>query len=151
MRNQILSILPALILVGAVSVGLGSCTKKTEPGFQGVQFSAEQRALVKSEDLKVGTGDAAVPGKTVTVHYTGWLTSGKKFDSSYDHGQPFSFVLGTGSVIPGWDMGVEGMRVGGKRKLTLPPQIAYGHEAKGDVIPADSTLVFEVELLGVNG
>lgn len=100
-------------------------------------------------DLVVGTGDAAVAGKTATVHYTGWLTNGKKFDSSVDRGQPFSFPLGAGRVIKGWDEGVQGMKVGGKRKLTIPSDLGYGARGAGGVIPPNATLVFDVELLGV--
>lgn len=103
---------------------------------------------LESTDISVGTGDEAVAGKTVSVHYTGTLTDGTKFDSSLDRGQPFEFVLGTGQVIKGWDDGVAGMKVGGKRKLVIPPDLAYGDRAQGS-IPANSTLVFEVELLGV--
>ena len=101
------------------------------------------------EDLVVGTGAAAAAGQTATVHYTGWLTNGKKFDSSKDHGDPFSFPLGAGRVIKGWDEGVAGMKVGGKRKLTIPPQLGYGARGAGGAIPPNATLVFEVELLGV--
>ena len=102
-------------------------------------------------DLVVGEGPEATAGKTVSVHYTGTLTNGKKFDSSLDRGQPFKFPLGAGRVIKGWDQGVAGMKVGGKRKLTIPPELAYGNQAVGgDLIPANSTLVFEVELLGVS-
>lgn len=104
---------------------------------------------LKIEDLKVGTGAEAVAGKTVTVNYTGWLTDGTKFDSSLDSGQPFSFVLGTGYVIPGWDQGVAGMKVGGKRRLTVPPALGYGANGAGGVIPPNATLVFDVELLNV--
>jgi FKBP-type peptidyl-prolyl cis-trans isomerase FkpA len=103
---------------------------------------------LKIEDLKVGTGALATAGHTVSVHYTGWLTSGKKFDSSRDRGRPFSFSLGAGRVIRGWDEGVAGMKVGGMRRLTIPPALGYGDRAVGP-IPAGSTLVFEVELLGV--
>ena len=104
---------------------------------------------LKIEDVKVGTGAEAVAGKGVTVHYTGTLTDGKKFDSSLDHGQPFSFPLGAGRVIKGWDEGVAGMKVGGKRKLTIPPELGYGAAGAGAVIPANATLLFDVELLSV--
>jgi FKBP-type peptidyl-prolyl cis-trans isomerase len=100
------------------------------------------------EDLKVGTGAEAVAGKKVTVNYKGTLTSGVQFDSSYDRGIPFDFVLGAGGVIQGWDEGVAGMKVGGKRKLTIPASLGYGARAVGS-IPANSTLIFEVELLKV--
>jgi len=101
------------------------------------------------EDVVVRTGGEAVKGKLVSVHYTGWLTDGKKFDSSKDRGQPFQFPLGRGQVIRGWDDGVQGMKVGGKRKLTIPPDLGYGAQGAGGVIPPNATLVFEVELLGV--
>jgi FKBP-type peptidyl-prolyl cis-trans isomerase FkpA len=101
------------------------------------------------EDLVVGTGGTAASGQKVTVHYTGWLTNGTKFDSSKDRGDPFVFPLGKGQVIKGWDQGVQGMKVGGKRKLTIPPEMGYGARGAGGVIPPNATLVFEVELLGV--
>ncbi|WP_310446788.1 FKBP-type peptidyl-prolyl cis-trans isomerase [Thiobacillus sp.] len=101
------------------------------------------------EDLVVGTGDTATAGQTVVVHYTGWLTNGTKFDSSLDRNDPFDFKLGMGRVIAGWDQGVAGMQVGGKRKLTIPPQLGYGERGAGGVIPPNATLVFDVELLAV--
>jgi FKBP-type peptidyl-prolyl cis-trans isomerase FkpA len=101
------------------------------------------------EDLVVGNGDAASAGQRVSVHYTGWLTNGNKFDSSKDRGQPFMFSLGRGEVIRGWDEGVTGMKVGGKRKLTIPPDLGYGARGAGGVIPPNATLMFEVELLAV--
>jgi FKBP-type peptidyl-prolyl cis-trans isomerase len=101
------------------------------------------------EEIVVGTGTEAVAGKSVGVHYTGWLTNGKKFDSSVDRGEPFSFELGAGQVIKGWDQGVAGMKIGGKRKLTIPPELGYGARGAGGVIPPQATLVFEVELLSV--
>lgn len=101
------------------------------------------------EDLSVGGGDEAVAGKTVVVHYIGWLANGTKFDSSRDRNDPFDFRLGAGEVIRGWDQGVAGMRVGGRRKLTIPPEMGYGSRGAGGVIPPNATLVFEVELLAV--
>ena len=100
-------------------------------------------------DQIVGTGQTAKAGQTVSVHYTGWLTNGKKFDSSVDRGQPFSFRLGVGQVIKGWDEGVQGMKIGGKRKLTIPSNLGYGARGAGGLIPPHATLVFDVELLGV--
>jgi FKBP-type peptidyl-prolyl cis-trans isomerase FkpA len=104
---------------------------------------------LKSEDLKVGTGVEATPGKTVTVHYVGTLANGSKFDSSRDRNEGFTFRLGAGQVIQGWDQGVAGMKVGGLRKLTIPPELGYGARGFPPVIPPNSTLVFEVELLQV--
>jgi FKBP-type peptidyl-prolyl cis-trans isomerase FkpA len=101
------------------------------------------------EDLVVGEGDPAGTGQQVTVHYTGWLTNGNKFDSSRDRDDPFVFGLGRGQVIRGWDEGVQGMKVGGKRKLTIPSALGYGVRGAGGVIPPNAILVFEVELLGV--
>jgi len=104
---------------------------------------------LKYVDLKVGDGTLAESGKTVVVHYTGWLTDNTKFDSSVDRGEPFSFQLGAGQVIRGWDEGVKGMRVGGKRKLTIPPDLGYGERGAGGAIPPNATLVFDVEVLEV--
>ncbi len=102
-----------------------------------------------TEDIVVGTGTEATNGKRVTVNYVGTLTDGKKFDSSYDRNQPFTFTLGAREVIAGWDQGVLGMKVGGKRKLTIPPELGYGSRGAGADIPPNATLIFEVELLGV--
>ncbi len=102
------------------------------------------------DDLLVGDGPAARRGQRVEVHYTGWLTDGTKFDSSHDRGQPFGFRLGAGEVILGWDDGVVGMQVGGKRRLTIGPDLAYGRRGMRGVIPPNATLVFEVELMGVS-
>jgi len=104
---------------------------------------------LKYVDQMIGSGDVAAAGKTVSVHYTGWLENGKKFDSSVDRGQPFSFPLGAGRVIKGWDEGVQGMKVGGKRKLIIPANLGYGSRGAGGVIPPNATLIFDVELLGV--
>jgi FKBP-type peptidyl-prolyl cis-trans isomerase FkpA len=101
------------------------------------------------EDLVEGTGQAANAGDSVRVHYTGFLTDGTKFDSSLDRRSPFVFPLGAGRVIKGWDEGVEGMKVGGKRKLRIPPDLGYGSRGAGGVIPPNAELIFEVELLGI--
>ena len=106
-------------------------------------------ADLQIEELRPGQGDEAASGATVDVHYTGWLTDGSKFDSSLDRGQAFSFTLGAQQVISGWDQGVAGMKVGGKRKLTIPAHLGYGQRGAGGVIPPGATLIFEVELLAV--
>ncbi len=112
---------------------------------------------LQMNDLAEGEGAMALSGKTVEVHYTGWLfdpkapeTKGRKFDSSRDRGEPFSFQLGAGQVIAGWDRGVAGMRIGGQRRLTIPPEMGYGARGAGGVIPPNATLVFDVELLGLS-
>jgi len=105
---------------------------------------------MKVEIVKEGSGEAAKTGDTVSVHYTGTLTNGTKFDSSVDRGTPFEFTLGQNRVIQGWELGVAGMKVGEKRKLTIPPELAYGTQSVGGVIPANSILQFDVELLGIN-
>lgn len=105
--------------------------------------------MLEIDDLSPGTGTEATEGRTVSVHYTGTLTNGEKFDSSLDRGRPFEFTLGAGRVIKGWEQGVLGMKVGGKRKLTIPPELGYGARGFPPVIPANATLVFEIELLDV--
>lgn len=145
-------------LVLCVVVLATSCTKQEAPnpgtlplppGAVAPPKPVANVTELKMEDTTVGTGAVAEAGKRVTVHYTGWLANGTKFDSSKDHGQPFTFQLGAGQVIKGWDQGVAGMKVGGMRKLTIPPDLAYGPNGAGGVIPPNATLVFEVELLGV--
>jgi FKBP-type peptidyl-prolyl cis-trans isomerase len=101
-------------------------------------------------DIVIGTGATATPGSAVKVHYSGFLTNGQKFDSSRDRGEPFSFPLGEGQVIKGWDEGVAGMKVGGKRQLRIPPELGYGAAGAGGAIPPNATLIFDVELLDVN-
>jgi FKBP-type peptidyl-prolyl cis-trans isomerase FkpA len=139
----------------ATLVSLPACTKKDEAsptdttGTTSAPQGVDSVTELKIEELKTGDGKEAKSGQTVSVHYTGWLTNGTKFDSSLDRKAPFSFNLGAGMVIPGWDQGVAGMKVGGKRKLTIPSHLAYGERGAGGVIPPNSTLVFEVELLEV--
>ncbi|EGC16818.1 peptidylprolyl isomerase [Kingella denitrificans ATCC 33394] len=112
--------------------------------------SKESKMGFVIEDVQEGTGKTAQKGKDITVHYTGYLTDGTVFDSSVSRGQPLTITLGVGQVIRGWDEGFDGMKEGGKRKLTIPPEMGYGARAVGGVIPANSTLVFEVELLRVH-
>jgi FKBP-type peptidyl-prolyl cis-trans isomerase FkpA len=149
----IASLAVIVLIVGGVLVfGKGS---NNANGSQPAQSSGSPAASaspagkLEVTDEVVGTGDEAVAGKTVTVNYVGTLTNGKKFDSSYDRNQPFDFKLGGGQVIKGWDEGVAGMKVGGKRKLVIPPDLGYGAQGAGSDIPPNATLVFEVELLGV--
>jgi len=115
-------------------------------------LNCENRVMaeLEIEDQIVGDGDEAVAGQTVEVHYTGWLVDGTKFDSSLDRDQTFSFKLGAGQVIAGWDQGVTGMKIGGARKLTIPPEMGYGERGAGGVIPPNATLVFKVELIGLS-
>mgnify|MGYP001395564945 CR=1 FL=1 len=118
--------------------------------FLALHISNVTAGFLEIEDLSVGTGVEAINGDKVTVHYTGWLIDGTKFDSSLDRGQPFSFQIGARQVIEGWDRGLRGMQVGGVRKLTIPPELAYGDRAVGGgLIPANSTLVFEIRLLKI--
>jgi FKBP-type peptidyl-prolyl cis-trans isomerase len=136
-----------MTLVVMIVTGEGGTMAASEQG-SGSQEITTSSGL-SYVDQVIGTGDVAVAGKTTTVHYTGWLTNGQKFDSSVDRGQPFSFPLGAGRVIKGWDEGVQGMKVGGKRKLTIPSALGYGARGAGGVIPPNATLIFDVELLGV--
>jgi FKBP-type peptidyl-prolyl cis-trans isomerase len=100
-------------------------------------------------DIRVGNGESAKEGSRVRVHYTGWLTTGKKFDSSVDAGKPFDFTIGNGEVIKGWEDGITGMRVGGKRQLRIPPELGYGADGYPPAIPPNATLIFDIQLLGV--
>ncbi len=146
---HLMATVTALVALGAGAAGLAQAATQTE----------KEKKMTKTEsglqyrDTKEGTGEKPKTGQTCVMHYTGWLwvdgAKGKKFDSSVDRGQPFDFVIGTGQVIKGWDEGVMSMKVGGKRELLIPPNLAYGSRGAGRVIPPDSTLLFEVELLKV--
>jgi FKBP-type peptidyl-prolyl cis-trans isomerase FkpA len=150
---------PLLLVVVVAALVLGGCGQPgaaTAPNATTTTTSSGTKAAevtmpdgLTFTDDQVGTGAEAQAGKTVSVHYTGWLTDGTKFDSSRDRNQPFSFPLGRGQVIKGWDEGVAGMKVGGKRTLTIPPDLGYGARGAGGVIPPNATLKFEVELLDV--
>jgi FKBP-type peptidyl-prolyl cis-trans isomerase len=140
------------IVVGAAVLAalVAACSQSQAPsGGGGGGQEVTTASGLKYTDTKVGTGAEAKAGQNVSVHYTGWLTNGTKFDSSKDRGQPFNFPLGGGRVIKGWDEGVQGMKVGGTRKLTIPANLGYGPQGAGGVIPPNATLVFEVDLLDV--
>ena len=153
-----------LVVTVAAACGGGDEEASPTPTVRGTQVSGTQAAggppAVSGEptttasglqfiDVKVGSGASPQTGQTVVVHYTGWLTSGRKFDSSVDRGQPFSFVIGTGKVIKGWDEGVASMKVGGKRRLIIPPELGYGAGGYPPIIPANAQLIFDVELLEI--
>ena len=146
-------LLVSLVLLGGCQQDRGTAT--TTMAADAALTQGDNMSLQQT-DTKVGTGAPMKKGQTAVVHYTGWLFSagasdnkGTKFDSSVDRGQPFSFPLGAGNVIKGWDEGVLGMQVGGKRTLIIPPEMGYGARGAGGVIPGGATLVFEVELLGI--
>jgi len=155
-RRSSLLLVVGLALIATIALGgcgaKASDSSKPAPEATPAEStgSAEQATELKIKDDTVGTGTEAKNGDRVNVHYTGWLTDGTKFDSSKDRGQPFAFTLGAGEVIPGWDQGVVGMKVGGKRTLTIPPDLGYGAQGAGGVIPPNATLVFEVELVSVD-
>ncbi|RPH95922.1 FKBP-type peptidyl-prolyl cis-trans isomerase [candidate division KSB1 bacterium] len=145
MKRIIAVLLGVSLLVLAASCGGGG--KKAGEGALGDTVTTASG--LKYVDIKAGSGASPQPGQTAEVHYTGWLTDGKKFDSSKDRNQPFSFQIGQGRVIKGWDEGVASMKVGGVRKLIIPPQLGYGERGAGNVIPPHSVLIFEVELLNI--
>jgi len=142
-------VLISLAAVAVFKVRAPKSEKTVELPVSQENVMEEKQSELKIEDITVGTGDEAVVGKKVTVNYAGTLEDGTKFDSSYDRGTPFSFNLGAGEVIEGWDKGVAGMKVGGKRKLTIPSSLGYGERGAGGAIPPNSTLIFEIELLKV--
>ncbi|MFN8474311.1 MAG: FKBP-type peptidyl-prolyl cis-trans isomerase [Anaerolineae bacterium] len=137
------------IPVTLLLVALAGCSAQQGAGSDQAGKEVTTPSGLKYTDTVVGTGATAEKGQRVSVHYTGYLMDGKKFDSSVDRGQPFQFVLGNGQVIKGWDEGVAGMKVGGKRTLVIPPELGYGARGAGGVIPPNATLKFDVELLGV--
>jgi peptidylprolyl isomerase len=146
MRQQLILLLLSLSLLAAAALAQTNTAGPTKVTGTGNTTASG----LTYWDIQVGTGATAVNGKPVRVHYTGWLTNGNKFDSSVDRNQPFVFNLGAGEVIRGWDQGVAGMKVGGKRQLKIPPALGYGARGAGGVIPPNATLIFDVELLGVS-
>lgn len=154
MKKQIFS----LLLLSGILLSAGCTDKETPAATTETETKSEatQMSELQMTDVQVGDGAEAQAGQVVSVHYTGWVydasapnKQGAKFDSSVDRGQPFQFPLGAGRVIQGWDQGVAGMKVGGKRTLVIPPEMGYGARGAGGVIPPNATLVFDVELLGV--
>lgn len=138
-----------VLMMAGVAVGCGPSTAEQEAAMQRAVELSRSVTELGIEDVTVGTGTEAVPGRRVRVHYTGTLMEGTKFDSSRDRDEPFEFTLGKGEVIPGWDEGIKGMKVGGSRRLTIPSRMAYGPISPGAGIPANAALKFDVELLGV--
>lgn len=152
MKNTLVVVV-AIIVAGGLLMGVKrilSEPKKTETTqvSEATQNQANQGGELKIEDTQEGTGEVAKAGDKLVMHYTGTLSDGTKFDSSLDRGQPFEFTLGAGDVIQGWDQGIVGMKVGGKRKLTVPPELGYGATGQGS-IPPNATLIFDVELLEI--
>ena len=148
--KTIIIILGAIVVVAvAIYATQNNDIKQPPQNMNGFDKLTTSNQGVEIEILKEGTGTAAKNGDAVSVHYVGTLENGVKFDSSVDRNVPFEFTLGAGQVIPGWDVGVEGMKIGEKRKLVIPSSLAYGERGAGGVIPPNATLVFEVELLGI--
>ena len=151
MSQKNVVIIIAVIIIGALYFMFDYNNKYTELEKVAPEIKIETMANeLKIEILKEGVGVGAKAGDTIAVHYVGTLTDGRKFDSSIDRGQPFSFHLGAGSVIKGWDQGLLGMKVGEKRRLTIPPSLGYGDRGAGNIIPPNATLIFEVEMLKIN-
>lgn len=146
------NILISIVFILLVSFGLFFLIENFKmPSKKGGDGSVQEEiSELKIEDLVEGSGEEVKEGDTVSVHYSGTLLDGSKFDSSYDRDQPFSFTVGQGDVIQGWDQGVVGMKIGGKRKLTIPSQLGYGESGVGEDIPPNSVLLFEIELLSIN-
>jgi FKBP-type peptidyl-prolyl cis-trans isomerase len=149
LRNTRIIIIAVVVLAIALIAFFAVQKQKTNPTATGGGNMTTTQSGLQYQDIVVGTGAEAIAGKSVTVHYTGTLQNGTKFDSSVDRNQPFTFTMGAGEVIPGWDEGVAGMKVGGKRKLVIPANLAYGAQGRPPVIPANATLTFDVELLEV--
>jgi peptidylprolyl isomerase len=152
MRQDSITLIVSAVVLGSAVIALAACGDDGETPAEGPPPVSGETVTTDSGlqyiDVEEGTGETPQAGQTVAVHYTGWLTDGTKFDSSLDRGTPFSFVLGAGQVIAGWDEGLATMKVGGERRLILPPELAYG-EVQWGTIPANSTLIFDVELLEV--
>ncbi len=152
-RNRRLLLIAALvvvvIVVALIILNRNKQPATNAPGLTPGANSTTTASGMQIEDLTVGSGAQAKVGDQVVVNYTGWLPDGTKFDSSVDRNKPFEFSLGSGEVISGWDEGVAGMQVGGKRRLTVPPDLAYGQAGYAGVIPPNATLIFEVELMEI--
>ncbi len=145
-----MNLYPFLIVAVIVCVVVLFIKNQPQVQSQKIVEAPKTMSQLKIEDLKIGTGSEVKSGDTISINYLGTLENGKKFDSSYDRGQPFETQIGVGQVIKGWDQGVIGMKVGGKRRLTIPPELGYGSQEIPNVIPANSTLIFEVELVGIS-
>ena len=145
LRRLLLALLPSAVLL----VGVPLFAQAPAAPAKGIGKLVEKPSGLKYYELKKGTGTVAKKGDNVQVHYTGWLTNGKKFDSSLDRGEPLPFQVGRGQVIQGWDEGIEGMNVGGKRQLQIPSKLAYGERGAGAAIPPNADLIFDVELVKI--